>query len=377
MQPHERVLVVLVRSPADWEIARTRHWYRLPLRQGPRGIAAEWIAFYEPGAFGSERWGVHSYARVHQVDVVRRIDLFPHEPGHPRAQQPYHVISFDPPVRLARPLVSDHGRRFVWTMTTWWRFTAAESLDDLFAEEPIVPSRRESVLVGIVPNVSDMEIARERRWYRVPRNMVEAWRTPGHLAFYYGQAFGDQAGQIRHYAEVSHADVVPRIELFPDQPRHPRAHHEYIRIHLGELQQRPAPIQSRHRRRIVLLPTTWDRFAAATDLNDLVAGDPAEETLYGRLTGEGMRPERAYYVRGANAYYLTDFALFCRRRNVQVDLEPGDGTRLLVTYPDGRTELAEGWAALRLSRFDITRRQEESVEQVRSLVAASGGIITA
>jgi len=379
MQPHERVLIVLLKTPKDGTIAREQHWYRLPLKHGPRDIAAEWIAFYQPGAFGQDRWGIYSYARIRQTHIVRRIDLFPHESAHPRAQQHYYVISFEPPVRLAQPLLSDRGRRVLWTETTWWRFTAAHSLDELFSPEPLPPAERDQVLVGILPKVRDFGILTREHWYRIPRALVQNWVTPGYLAFYFGQAFGEEAGLIRYYAAVQHADVVKRLDLFPGQVRHPRAQMDYIRVHLDELSQRPAPIRSRHPRRIVLLPTTWERFVMASDLNDLAAGDPDDDALYGRLTGEGLRPERSYYVRGANAYYFTDFAFLCRKGNVQVDVEPSESSshRLYVARPDGIAQPADGWTALRLSRFDITRRQEESVRQIRGLVDASGGMITA
>lgn len=379
MHQHDRVLIVLLTKPDEWDIARNRHWYRLPLKHGPRDIAAQWIAFYQPGAFGQERWGIHFYARIREVHVVRRIDLFPHEPGHPRAEQHYHVISFDPPMKLAKPLLSDHGRRFVWTDTTWWRFTSAASLDELFSPEPLPAAVRDQVLVGIVPRVSDFEIAHRQRWYRIPCSLVSEWITPGHVAFYFGQAFGGEAGTIRYYAPVLHADVVKRLDLFPGQPRHPRAHLDYIRLHLHTPQERLEPITSRRPRRIVLLPTTWERFMTATDLNDLYQGDPEEEMLYGRIVEDGLKPERAYYVRGANAYYFTDYAIHCRKRNVQVDLEQSAadnrGSRLLVARAEG-IEPADGWSALRLSRYDITRRTEDSVRRIRQLVDSSGGTIT-
>jgi len=375
MHESERVLIVFVKSRQDWEIARLQGWYRLPLRHGPRDIAARWIAFYQPGAFGAERWGVYSYARIRETHVVRRIDLFPHEPNHPRAQQHYHVISFESPLRLARPLLSDHGRRFVWTDTTWWRFTSAQSLDDLFNPEPLPVAVRDQVLVGIVPRTSDFEILTGERWYRIPRHLVEHWVTPEHLAFYFGAAFGGAAGTIRYYARVVHADVVKRLELFPTRPRHPRANMSYVRVHVEQPRQRAEPITSRRSRRLVLLPTTWARFVAARDINDLYEGDAEEEALYLRMNQEGLKPERAYYVRGPNAYYLTDFAFHGRKGNLHVDIEhpsEPDPSRLRLARPEGAARPARGWSALRLSRFDITKRQDDALRRIRELVKTGG-----
>ncbi len=377
MNPQDSVLIALVRSPDDWTVALKRNWYRMPVKRGPSEITAKWIAFYMPGSFGDDRWSVSYYAGISDVHVVRRIDLLPDETEHPNAQDPYYAISFAPPIRLARPLRSDRPRRFVWTVATWWRLTAARTLDEVFDSEPVPAPDRDRVLVGVVPRVADFEIARDQGWYRIPQNMVRQWSDPGHVALYYGSAFGPEAGQIHYYAEAWHADVLRRIEMFPDEPRHPRAEENYIRVHLGELRKRSAPICSRRRRRLVLLPTTWERFARATDLNELVASDPEEEAFYGRMGEEGLQPERAYHVRGANAYHLTDYALFCRRRNLQVDVEGSAVSRnaFLQARPKGDAKPPASWESIRLSRFDITRRSEDTVRRLCEEVDKRGGIL--
>lgn len=378
MQPHESLIVVLVRSRRDWHIVQTRHWYRLPVKNGPTDVSAQWVAFYLPKSFGEKERGVRWYARIRNVETVRRVDLFPHEPDHPRAQNHYFAISFDPPIRLTRPLLPDRGRRFIWSRTTLWRLTAAQTFDDLFRDEPLVPPESDQVLIGVVPRERDFEIARLQRWYRVPTNMVRDWQTPSWIAFYFGRGFGGDAGKIRYYARVWHADIVRRLEMFPDQPRHPRANAEYVRIHHSELQERPTPIRSHRQRQLVVLPTTWERFMIAADVNDLVVGDEVEEAFYGRLSTAGYRPERAYYVRGTNAYRLTDYAIFCSRRNIEIDIASQTlPKRLLVGVNDDTDSgVPDGWAALRLSRFDITKRRDESIDRVRELVDASGGVIS-
>jgi len=379
MQPHEHVLIALVRSLEDWNIARNKNWFRIPVHNGPSEITAEWIAFYFSARFGDEKWGIHYYARIRNAYVVRRIDLFPDEPRHPRAQDPYHVISFDPPAQLARPLVSDRGRRLIWSRTTWWRFTTATTLDEVFSDDPLFPPKSDQVLVGVVPRISDFRIMRDEHWYRIPCAAMREWITPRYLAFYFGRAFGDDAGRIRYYADVTHADIVKRIDLFPNQRRHPRAHEDYYRIHVSDIHERARPINSYVHRKLVVMPTTWERFSSATSLNELVTGDKAEEVFYGRLREEGLPAERAYYVRGTNAYHLADMALFCKRRNVHIDIEASRTIprKLLAgSQSDKQKDAAEGWEKLRLSRFDIAHRTGESIKSVQSLVDRSGGILT-
>ncbi len=376
MEPHERVLVVLLKSTTDWDIARDRNWYRIPAAHAPKDPGAEWIAFYQPAGFGRERWGVYSYARVRGTHTVRRIELFPSETDHPRAHEAYLVYSFDPPARLAHPLQCARPRRFVWTMTTWWRFSNARTFDDLLRRDPLLPPEKDTVLVSVVPRVSDFEIVTKKHWYRIPCSVVSQWATPAYLAFYHGQGFGVEAGQVRYFAPIRYVDIVKRVDLFPDEPKHPRARADYYRVHIDNLQQRPSPIRSKRKRQVVLIPTTFERFMLAGDINELAVGDEATDSFYGRMTEEGLRPERAYHVRGSNAYYFTDFAILGRKRSVQVDVARGENQNGFLPKRAGRhAETPDGWTALRLSRFDITKRREDAIERIRNAMAAGAGSV--
>jgi len=46
------ILVCLLPSPRDLEIARLLGWYRIPLRTAPKVVAVDYLAFYQPSAFG-------------------------------------------------------------------------------------------------------------------------------------------------------------------------------------------------------------------------------------------------------------------------------------------------------------------------------------
>jgi hypothetical protein len=46
------VVVCLLPSPRDLEIARLLGWYRIPLRKTPKVIALDALAFYQPGSQG-------------------------------------------------------------------------------------------------------------------------------------------------------------------------------------------------------------------------------------------------------------------------------------------------------------------------------------
>jgi len=56
--PDDLVLVAVVRSRRDLEIARVLGWYRVPLASAPKTMHVDWLALYQTAAFGDERWSV-------------------------------------------------------------------------------------------------------------------------------------------------------------------------------------------------------------------------------------------------------------------------------------------------------------------------------
>jgi len=140
--PEDRVLVGVMPNPRDIEIAREKHWYRIPVKHGPKGIHAEIIAFYFTGKFGADlRWAVHYFARRTGHELVRRIDLFPDQSGHPRAQEQYYMLQLGPIEEKDPPIVSLRWRRITFIQTTWDRFVRAREINDLFATDDTLVDR--------------------------------------------------------------------------------------------------------------------------------------------------------------------------------------------------------------------------------------------
>ena len=134
MYPEDRVLVAYVPSPADFEIVQREGWYRIPQRFAPKGLHAEYIAFYFGSKFGAEKWAIHYYARSAGHELARRRDLLPNQPDHPRADNIYYKIQLAPLQKLAQPIVSLRWRRVTFIHTTWDRFRDATEINDLFIE---------------------------------------------------------------------------------------------------------------------------------------------------------------------------------------------------------------------------------------------------
>lgn len=126
-----RVLVCLINTPRDLEIARWDHWYRIPVKHAPADYLADYLAFYLTSAFGDEKWAVHEYAEVRGHELVRRVDLFPDQPDHPRANDLYYKMQLGPLNRLSRPVPSPKWRRLTFIQTTGDRFLSALDLNEL------------------------------------------------------------------------------------------------------------------------------------------------------------------------------------------------------------------------------------------------------
>lgn len=176
------------------------------------------------------------------------------------------------------------------------------------------------VLVCVMNTPADFEIARDRGWYRIPtRHAPPATTDAAVLAFYFTAAFRDEKWAIHWYAEVRGYELARRRDLLPEQPDHPHAEDTYYQLQLGPLLRREPPIPSLRWRRITFLETTWDRFNAAEEINDLYMS--GADGLYVTLKESGFFPEREYLIREEECTYTADVAIPCRDGIVAVILD--------------------------------------------------------
>ncbi len=139
MYPEDRVLVAYVPQPADFELVKEAGWYRIPQAHAPKGLHAEYFAFYFGSRFAAEKYAIHYYAPQLGHELTTRQALFPDQPDHPRAQEMYYKVQLGPLQKLARPIVSLRWRRVTFLHTTWDRFLDATEINDLFVNgEPYV-----------------------------------------------------------------------------------------------------------------------------------------------------------------------------------------------------------------------------------------------
>jgi very-short-patch-repair endonuclease len=150
------VLVVVVNDPADLARAREEGWYRIPLDRAPRRIAADYLAFYQTGAFPpEERWTVRWLAPVLEYRLATRKELIPEEPDHPRVDQSYYKVALGPLASLPHPVPSRRLRRITFIPTTLGRLTQAEEINELW----IKSSAQERLWAAL--KLADLEAERQ------------------------------------------------------------------------------------------------------------------------------------------------------------------------------------------------------------------------
>lgn len=128
------VLVCLLPSPRDLEIARLLGWYRIPLRTAPKVVSLDYLAFYQPGSFADHGGQIEFVAPVRGHELVTRAELIRDQQDHPHANEEYFRIQIGPLERLRRPIVADKWRRLTFLYTTGESVKNANTLNDLVVQ---------------------------------------------------------------------------------------------------------------------------------------------------------------------------------------------------------------------------------------------------
>jgi hypothetical protein len=139
------------------------------------------------------------------------------------------------------------------------------------------------ILVCVLPEPRDLEIARLLGWYRIPFRTAPKVVAVDSLAFYQPGTFGDLGGRIEYLARVRGHELTTRAELLRDEPEHPRAGEEYYKIQLGPLERLAQPITADKCRRLTFLYTTGEYLLKAQTLNDLVVQSDERQILWQNL----------------------------------------------------------------------------------------------
>lgn len=225
----------------------------------------------------------------------------------------------------------------------------------------------DQVLVAIMNNRRDMEIARHQHWYRIPVESVEKFLQkrwpPQWLALYQTKTFGSEAYAIHSYARILNIRRVARLELFPDELKNEKSGKHYHKLELSPLQELPQPIVSHRQRRITFISTTLVKLTTATEINDLYDDSMLEDRLWREFKKLQIDAERQERFRAKERTCFLDFAIYCTqgRINVETDGDTWHSTKAQIPLDNLRDNDLEtlGWQTLRFN----TQHVEEAMAE--------------
>ena len=238
------------------------------------------------------------------------------------------------------------------------------------------------VLVAIMNNHRDLEIARGQRWYRIPVNnanrLIPELRQMQYLAFYQTAIFDRDAFAVNYYAEINRISTAPRIELLPHEAGHQNAEVLYYKLGISPLQRLAQPIPSKRLRRVTFITTTLGKLTLAQEINDLYHTSPIEDLIWAALKAAEIQAERQYEIRERNTNYDLDFAIECSD-GTMVNIECNGDTYHATKEARDRDRrrnnylTARGWSVLRFGTDDIHNDRHSCINRVRTLLDRHGG----
>lgn len=126
------VMVALIPSPRDLDIARLLGWYRIPLKTAPKIIAVDHLAFYQPSAFPKgDQMLIRWLAPIRGHELTIRSEIIQNQPDHPRAREEYFKLQLGPLIELSEPIPAKGWKRITFFYTTGERVKLAQSINDL------------------------------------------------------------------------------------------------------------------------------------------------------------------------------------------------------------------------------------------------------
>lgn len=134
LHPTDLILVCLLPTPRDLELARLLGWYRIPLRTAPKVVAVDYLAFYQPSSFGERGGQVEFVAEVRGHELTTRGELLRDEADHPRAREEYYKIQLGALEKLPQPIRADKWKRLTFLYSTGEYLLNAKTLNDLVVE---------------------------------------------------------------------------------------------------------------------------------------------------------------------------------------------------------------------------------------------------
>ena len=172
LSPGALILVAIVPSPDDLQVARVLGWYRIPLRTAPRILCVDYLAFYQPASFEDRKWQVEYIAPVLGHELTTRIEILREQKDHPRADEEYFKIQLGAVRPLIRPILAGDWKRFTFLYTTGEYFYQARELTDL----TVKPAERRQLWKALRERSEGTPVyqAADQEWEDLPLEVLSA-----------------------------------------------------------------------------------------------------------------------------------------------------------------------------------------------------------
>ena len=147
------------------------------------------------------------------------------------------------------------------------------------------PGSGDRVLVAVINNQRDLEIARTEGWYRIPVKRAPKQVGADYLAFYLTACFSPELRhRVTYYAPIRAYRLARRVTLLPDEAEHPRAQESYFKIEIGPMLKLDAPVISAKMRRITFISTSLEQLLNAREIRELWHKPSKREVLWRALS---------------------------------------------------------------------------------------------
>lgn len=236
------------------------------------------------------------------------------------------------------------------------------------------------MLVALLRDKVDLSILLHQLWYRIPvQSAPPCLDKVTHIAFYQTSVFQNEKWLVQYFGKIKKITGVKRKKLFPTEPQNPKSDNLYFKIELESLEKLQKPIISKRGRRITFIPTTFEKFTYAEEINDLFHDSPLEDKLWKELKNVGIEAERQFLINDDRTYYFLDFALLCKKKNVDVECD-GDAwhiTKEIAIKDNSRDNFLnkKGWTILRYSTKQLDEINN-CVNEIKESVNNCGGLMT-
>jgi very-short-patch-repair endonuclease len=237
---------------------------------------------------------------------------------------------------------------------------------------------KSDMLIGLLKDKNDLSILKDQLWYRIPikSSPINLYKFK-YIAFYQPSLFKEEKWTIKYFGEINKISIAKRNILFPSEPASLTNYKEYYKIELKKLLSLDKPIPNKIGRRIIFIPTTFEKFKYAQEVNDLYHASPLEDKLWNEMKKNNINAERQFVVSEGSTTYFLDFAIFCRKYKLNVECGGFDyhssNESLNKDYIRNNFLTKNNWKILNFTKEQL-KNSSNCIYEIQDVIDQSGGM---